>query len=180
MAFFAHHQRFTPFCDHCNLPRLLALKVFELVDMVNFITMVSFPRSFDTYSGSVLAELIAHKAGQRAAHAARDGDYQQCQHMELAKMFSLNETLTNRLGAAVLMPPFLVGRALKKYNNGQSIVYYTEGVFAPDTKIRLQSMSDALGVSYSALINRLRELRLLECRPIEEYIDHALFPKASI
>ena len=31
--------------------------------------------------------------------------------MELAKMFSLNETLTNRLGAAVLMPPFLVGRA---------------------------------------------------------------------
>lgn len=95
-------------------------------------------------------------------------------------MFSLNETLTNRLGAAVLMPPFLVGRALKKYNNGQPIVYYTEGVFALDTKIRLQSMSDALGVSYSALINRLRELRLLECRPIEEYIDHALFPKASI
>lgn len=35
-------------------------------------------------------------------------------------------------------------------------------------------------LSYSALINRLRELRLLECRPIEEYIDHALFPKASI
>lgn len=30
--------------------------------------------------------------------------------MELAKMFSLNETLTNRLGAAVLMSPFLVGR----------------------------------------------------------------------
>lgn len=100
--------------------------------------------------------------------------------MELAKMFSLNETLTNRLGAAVLMSPFLVGRALKKYNNGQPIVYYTEGVFAPDTKIRLQSMSDALGVSYSALINRLRELRLLECRPIEEYIDRSLFPKASI
>ena len=94
--------------------------------------------------------------------------------MELAKMFSLNETLTNRLGAAVLMPPFLVGRALKKYNNGQP------SVFAPDTKIRLQSMSDALGVSYSALINRLRELRLLECRPIEEYIDRSLFPEGSI
>ena len=100
--------------------------------------------------------------------------------MELAKMFSLNETSTNRLGAAVLMPPFLVGRALKKYNNGQPIVYYTEGIFAPDTKIRLQSMSDALGVSYSALINRLRELRLLECRPIEEYIDRSLFPEGSI
>ena len=41
-------------------------------------------------------------------------------------------------------------------------------------------MSDALGVSYSALINRLRELRLLECRPIEEYIDNALFPEGSI
>lgn len=95
-------------------------------------------------------------------------------------MFSLNETLTNRLGAAVLMSPFLVGRALKKYNNRQPIVYYTEGVFAPDTKIRLQSMSDALGVSYSALINRLRELRLLECRPIEEYIDRSLFPEGSI
>lgn len=79
-------------------------------------------------------------------------------------MFSLNETLTNRLGAAVLMSPFLVA----------------EGVFAPDTKIRLQSMSDALGVSYSALINRLRELRLLECRPIEEYIDRSLFPEGSI
>lgn len=41
-------------------------------------------------------------------------------------------------------------------------------------------MSDALGVSYSALINRLRELRLLECRPIEEYIDRSLFPEGSI
>lgn len=99
---------------------------------------------------------------------------------ELAKMFSLNESLTNRLGAAVLLPLFLVARALKKYNNGQPIVYYTEGVFAPDTKIKLQSMSDALGVSYSALINRLRELKLLDCRPIEEYIDHSLFPEGSI
>ena len=36
-------------------------------------------------------------------------------------------------------------------------------------KIAVQNMADDLGVSFSALINRFRELDMLDIRPIGEY-----------
>lgn len=90
---------------------------------------------------------------------------------DMHRILSMNEVLTNRLGAAMLMPLFLVEKALRKYNNSQPLVVYDGGVFAEKDKLNAQKMADQLGVSYSAFINRLRELRLLDCRPIEEYLE---------
>ena len=39
VAFFAYNQRFTPFRNHNNFPCLFALEIFELIYMVNFITI---------------------------------------------------------------------------------------------------------------------------------------------
>lgn len=93
---------------------------------------------------------------------------------DIFRIFSLNETLANRLGAAMLMPFFLVTRAIKKYNNGDPLRVYDGGVFAEADKLNAQRMADSLGVSFSAFINRLKELNLLECHPIEEYIKNDL------
>ena len=93
---------------------------------------------------------------------------------DMARIFSLNENLTNRLAAAILMPPFLIEKALKMFNAGNSIVCYEGGVFAQKEKISVQKIADSLGVSYSALINRLREMQRLEILPIEEYIEKKL------
>lgn len=93
---------------------------------------------------------------------------------DIRRILSMNEVLTNRLGAAILMPLFLVEKALRKYNDSHPLVVYDGGVFAERDKLCAQRMADQLGVSFTAFINRLRELRLLDCRPIEEYIEKNL------
>ena len=93
---------------------------------------------------------------------------------DLKRIFSLNESLTNRLGAAILMPGFLIAGALKKYNRAQKLRCYDGGVLAPEDKMSAQRMADSLGVSYSAFLNRLRELSLLDVRPLSEYISGGL------
>lgn len=90
---------------------------------------------------------------------------------DIRRIFSLNETLTNRLGAAILMPQFLVEKVLKKLNDSHPVLCYDGGVFAQEEKLTIQTMADNLGVSYSAFVNRLKELNLLDCHPIEEYFE---------
>ena len=92
---------------------------------------------------------------------------------DLKRIFSLNETCANRLGAAILMPAFLVAKAMSKYFKNERIICY-DGVFSQKMKLALQRMADALGVSYSALVNRLRELNLMDYRPMDEYIANGL------
>lgn len=93
---------------------------------------------------------------------------------DITRMFSLNESFANRLGAALLMPEYLVRKALGKYNEGNKIVLYDGGVFSKEEKIKLQKMADGLGVSFTAMLNRLKSMLLLELRPIEEYIEKGL------
>lgn len=119
--------------------------------------------------------LEKHIPTQTVACFRSDYDYEASYSQEdLSRIFSMNETLTNRLGAAVLMPMFLVEKTLKKYNNGRPLRVYDGGVFAEEDKLNAQRMADCLGVSFSAFINRLRELRLLDCYPIEKYIENTL------
>ena len=93
---------------------------------------------------------------------------------DLQRIFSLNENLTIRLGAAIIMPGFLIAKALKKYNNAQKLRCYDGGILAPEDKMNAQRMADSLGVSYSAFLNRLKELSLLDMRPLSEYIAGGL------
>lgn len=93
---------------------------------------------------------------------------------EIRQMFSLKETYANRLAAAILMPSFLVKKALDKYNNGEKIKCFGGMVLAPEVKLNVQVMADSLGVSYSAFINRLRETSHLDVRPLSEYITESL------
>ena len=92
---------------------------------------------------------------------------------DILRMFSINEACANRLGAALLMPEYRVERALRKFNNGNQILCYG-GVFPQRERLIVQKMANALGVSMTAMINRLKELKLLQCQPIEQYIREEL------
>ena len=92
---------------------------------------------------------------------------------DIRRMFSFNEACANRLGAAILMPEYRMDRALKKYNDGNKVLCYG-GVFPQQEKLLIRKMANALGVSVSAMTNRLKELKLLNNQPLDQYIREEL------
>ena len=77
-------------------------------------------------------------------------------------------------GAALLMPQFLMERVLKKFNEGRHVVVYDGGVFSEAEKLKIDRMKNAMGVSYSAFINRLRGLEMLDTLPFDIYMKEKL------
>ncbi len=98
----------------------------------------------------------------------------------MQRLFSMNEVCTSRLGAAILMPRFMVVETLKKHNNGQPLRCYDGNVFASEDRKKALKMADSLMVSFAAFVNRLRELNLLEYHPIDEYIAESMKQGESI
>ena len=92
---------------------------------------------------------------------------------DIKRMFSLNEACANRLGAAILMPEYRMDRALKKYNDGNKVLCYG-GVFPQQEKLLIRKLANALGVSMSAMSTRLKELKLLDNQPLDQYIREEL------
>lgn len=80
------------------------------------------------------------------------------------------EHLANRAAACFLMPRYLVLRALARFNGGRKVLCFEGGVLAKEQKLVIREMADAMGVSYTAFFNRLKELGLFEEHPIGEYI----------
>lgn len=90
---------------------------------------------------------------------------------ELRERLNLCEAQTDRLASILLMPRFLMERTLVGHTAGCPIAVYGSGVLKSRDKVTVQTMANELGVSFSALLNRLRELGRLEYRDISEYID---------
>ena len=119
--------------------------------------------------------LARHIPGQTAAafHSEFDSS-REYDPEEMKRIFSLEESQADRLGAVLLMPQYHVERALKKYNGGRRFIRYEGGIFGQESKFGMQNMADCLGASYSALVNRLNDLGLFEERPITEYLEQGL------
>lgn len=90
---------------------------------------------------------------------------------ELRERFSLGETQVDRLGSILLMPRFLMEQTLRNYRLSLVLPVYGDGVIRGRDKLLLQKMADAVGASYSAFFNRLKELDMIERRPIDEYLE---------
>lgn len=93
---------------------------------------------------------------------------------ELHQRLCISEWQANILAAALLMPRFIVKDALIRFNNGRRLPIYGEHVFRPQEKVILQKMSDALGVSHTALVIRLRDLGALRPYALSQYISNEL------
>lgn len=90
---------------------------------------------------------------------------------ELRERFNLGETQVERLGSILLMPRFLVEQTLRNYRFSLVLPVYGEGVVRSRDKLLVQKMADAVGASYSAFFNRLRELDMIEKHSIDEYLE---------
>lgn len=114
-----------------------------------------------------------------AFHSNFDGETEYSIDL-LKAMMSLNESFVNRAGAVFLMPQFLVLRVLRRFNNNQPVLCYDNYVLPQDQKFIMQKMADAMGVNYSALFTRLKELSLFDIHPIEEYLASEFYRGGAI
>ncbi len=93
---------------------------------------------------------------------------------ELRERYTISEWQANTFAASLLMPVPVMHKALRKFNGDKRLPVYGETVFHPREKVILQKMSASLGVSFTALVIRLRGLGMLNHHSICEYIEKEL------
>lgn len=93
---------------------------------------------------------------------------------ELAQMFASAEWQADTMGASLLMPRCIIENALAKYNQSQPVRIYGENTLSQRDKGIIRRMAGYMGVSYTALFIRLRDMNLFECHDISEYISKEL------
>jgi hypothetical protein len=91
--------------------------------------------------------------------------------MRSSSGYSRTEWQANALAAAILMPPGLVARHMRDCSGRDRRVVSYDGHFTIPDKQVLTYLSTSLGVSWSALIIRLRQLGYLSDMPATAYSD---------
>lgn len=117
------------------------------------------------YIESILSNSPVVAAFHREYDNSRE--YPMC---EIAEMMNIREMQADRGAAALLMPPRLLKNACIRFADNHPIRLYGENVFTAKDKEILQDIADYLGVSYTALIIRMKQLKYFEKHKFEEYI----------
>ena len=89
-------------------------------------------------------------------------------------LFNFKETQIDRMGAALLMPRFMVLGLISKYGIPDGIPVYGDSVLRAEDNLLIREMANAMGVSWAAFFIRLRELKLLKRHKLSEYISEEL------
>ncbi|MBR2739926.1 MAG: ImmA/IrrE family metallo-endopeptidase [Oscillospiraceae bacterium] len=119
--------------------------------------------------------LIRHVPLQAEEYFLKPGSYNAVSSISaLISVMELNERCADRLAAALLMPEFLVRRAMYRVGGMRHIPVYGNGIMPQDAKLAVTDMAKYLGVSYSAMLNRLGELMLIRRMPFSEYAQKGL------
>ncbi len=93
---------------------------------------------------------------------------------ELSQMFASVEWQADTMGASLLMPKFIMEHALNKFTKSMPIKVYGDTTITGRDKSIIRNMANYLGVSYTALFIRLKNLNMLEYHDISEYISNEL------
>ncbi len=97
----------------------------------------------------------------------RERDYRKD---DFRTLFSFHEAQIDRMGAALLMPRFMVRNVVAIHGCTDGISVYGDSVLKAADKLRIKQMANMMGVSFSAFLIRLRELGYLVFHPLSEYI----------
>ena len=89
-------------------------------------------------------------------------------------LFSFKETQIDRMGAALLMPRFMVHNVMISHGCDSRIPVFGDSILKLTDKLLIKQMANTMGVSFSAFFIRLRELDYLCCRPLAEYITEEM------
>ena len=102
----------------------------------------------------------AHYIMDRAVPSAafhREFDNERIYSQEDFKnLFSFRETQVDRMGAALLMPRFMVRNVAAMHGCTDRIPVYGDSVLRTADKLRIKQMANAMGVSFSAFLIRLQ------------------------
>jgi Zn-dependent peptidase ImmA (M78 family) len=79
------------------------------------------------------------------------------------------EWQANALGAAILMPQKLIDQCLFRFGCNHRIILYGNHYLRRQDRTCVNNIALFLGVSFSALIIRLRQLKMIEDLPFSEY-----------
>lgn len=90
---------------------------------------------------------------------------------DFRNLFSFKEAQVDRMGAAILMPKFMVKNVMAIHSCPDRFPVFGDGVLKPTDKLRIKEMANTMGVSFTAFMIRLRELGYLYDRPLSEYIS---------
>lgn len=93
---------------------------------------------------------------------------------DFRNLFSFHETLIDRMGAALLMPRFMVRNVVAMHGCAGGIPVFGDRVMRTTDKLRIKQMANTMGVSFSAFLIRLRELAYLSRRPLYEFITEEM------
>lgn len=93
---------------------------------------------------------------------------------EQKELLSFSETQADRLGSIFLMPRFILKRVMKRHGYENGVNVYGWSVFAPEDKIKLRKIADCMGVSFQALVIRLKTLGLLIPQDLTKYLEKNL------
>lgn len=93
---------------------------------------------------------------------------------ELSRLFSMVEAQADRLASVLLLPGFIVDRAMADQYTADKIPVFGDGVLRDKEKRAIQRMADQTGVSFTTMKYRLQHLRLFDNRPLQEYIREDL------
>ena len=78
------------------------------------------------------------------------------------------------MGAALLMPHFMVRNVVAMYGCAGGIPVFGDSVLRTADKLLIKQMANAMGVSFCAFLIRLRELGCLCYHPLAEYITEEM------
>ena len=93
---------------------------------------------------------------------------------DLSGRFNIIEWQANNLAAALLMPGFLLRKAVEVWNDGYPIPVYGTNVLPFDSRMKVRGMAERLGVSHTALMIQLRKHKLVEQRDLGEFIHERI------
>lgn len=99
---------------------------------------------------------------------------------EMHQQFNMTENQADKLAAALLMPRFIVAQALADYNNGEPVTVYGNYVYSPEVRVVIQKIAAQIGVSPTALSIRLKQLDMINNRPLSEYIENSLLAGGDV
>lgn len=103
-----------------------------------------------------------------AFHTEFDGE-QSYTIEELSGLLNIRECQADRGAVALLMPAGLLENTYLRFTKGRTIPVYGHNVFSAEDKGILQRMAEYLGVSYTALVIRMQQMKLFEKYDISEY-----------
>ena len=89
---------------------------------------------------------------------------------DLRELLSFRENQMDRMAAALLMPGFMMKNAVDKFTVGKPVSIYGDNLISLEDKLLVQRISNAMGVSYTAFLIRLKQLGLYCQRSVDEYI----------